>query len=825
MAAKCPKCAVDNASDSKFCRECGSPLTPAPHQPSLVTKTIMALPHELVPGSVFGGRYEILEELGKGGMGVVYKAQDQKLRRTVALKFLPFEWTADPQAKERFIREAQAAASLDHPNICTVHEIDEAEGRMFISMAFVEGEDLRKRICRGPFTVEEALGLGLQVAEGLKEAHAKGVVHRDIKSANIMVTEKGQAKIMDFGLARIKGGALLTREGATIGTVAYMSPEQARGEEVDERTDIWSFGVVLYEMFSGRLPFQGEHDQAVIHSILKEPPKPMSDVRPGVPEPLEQVVGKALEKELDKRYQSMDELLYDLKSLSEGIEPEGIRMRRRRARLRKWRRAIAYAGTTALLIIMSVVASRLFTGHVKAMDSVAVLPIENLTGDTRQEYFVDGVTDELIGHLSQIGALRVISRTSVMKYKGMKKPVPEIARELKVKAVVEGTVLRVGDSVRIRVELIDALPEERNLWTQTYDRDMTDVLVMYNEMARAIAGKMQVKLAPQEETRLAGARQVNSEAYEAYLKGQFHWYKLTRPDLESALQYFELALEKDPNYAQAYAGIASVWVGREQQGFVSTSEAAPKAKAAVAKALELDSTLAEVHGTLAGIRTWTDWDWKGGEAEYRRAIELNPNYPGARANFSHLLYILKRPEEAMAQVTRAMELDPLNALFRGFYAMDLMYARRYDDAIAAIHDTLRTSPNDLIALSTLRSAYHMKHMYPEALEVWKASYAARGDHEAEDALARGFKEGGYPKALQRVAEALIARSRTAYVPSWQIATLYTRAGMKKEALEWLEKAYLAHDPNMPYISVDPIFDNLRDGPGFQDLLRRMNLQK
>jgi serine/threonine-protein kinase len=799
-------------------------LSPPHDESSGLTRTLVTPSQGLAPGSIIAGRYEIIRELGKGGMGAVYQATDAKLKRTVALKFLPVEWVHDGLAKERFVREAQASASLDHPNICTVHEIDEAEGRIFISMAFVEGETLKAKIDRAPLGLDEALVIGRQVAEGLREAHKKGIVHRDIKSANIMVTGDGQVKVMDFGLARVRGAALLTKEGMTLGTIAYMSPEQARGEDIDHRTDIWSFGVVLYEMLTGQLPFRGEHDQAVIYSILKEPPRPISDLCPELPAPVGQVVGKALEKDPDRRYPSAEELLNDLTSLSEGAEPVGIRARLRRAKHGRRKRAILYAGLATVIIVAGIIASALLTERAAAMDSIAVLPIENLTGDPGKEYFVDGATDELIGQLAQIGSLRVISRTSVMKYKALKKPVPEIARELKVKAVVEGTVHRVGDRVRIRVELIRALPEERNLWTQTYDRAMTDVLVMYGEMARTIAGKIQVSLAPQEESRLAGARRVNPKAYEAYLQGQFHWNKLTRADLDSALQYFELALTKDPDYAQAHAGIARVWVGRQQQGFTPSSEAAPKAKAAAAKALALDPMLAEVHDTLAGIRTWADWDWEGGEAEYRRAIELNPNLPGPRAVLSHLLNILKRPEEAMAQIQRALELDPLNALFRDFYAMDLMYARRYDDAIAVIRDTLKTSPNDLIALSTLRSAYHMKRMDTEALDAWKASYAARGDQAAGEALVRGFQEGGYPKALERAAEILAVRSRTAYVPAWQIGTLYTRAGKKDEALEWLEKAYQAHDPNMPYISVDPIFDILRDDPRFGDLLRRMNLK-
>ncbi len=825
MGINCPECQYENPDNTVFCGKCGSKFPLSDEAAISLTRTIQTPVKDLLKGTTFAGRYQIIQEIGRGGMGVVYKAHDTKLKRGVALKFLPQELTHISELKERFMREAQAAAALDHPNICTVYEFDETEEKTFISMAYIEGQSLKTKIGSGPLELDEAIRVAIQTAEGLQEAHKKGVVHRDIKSANIMVDERGQAKIMDFGLARISGSTLLTQEGMMMGTVAYMSPEQARGEVVDFRTDIWSFGVVLYEMFSGQLPFKGDHEQAVVYSILNEKPKRLTDLRSEIPVSIEQVIDKAMEKDPENRYQNIDDLLDDLRSISEGIVPEEIKARLRKAKLLKRKRAILYGGVASFLVVLTVVVLSVFTGHAEAIDAIAVLPIENLTGDAEYEYIADATTDELIGQLSQISALRVISRRSVMTYKGKEKSLAEIAQELNVDALVEGTVLQVGDSVRIRVQLIEALPEERNLWAQTYDRDMTDVQVMYREMARAIADKTRIELTAQEEAILASTHQVNPEAYEAYRKGKFHWYRLAEHDLEIARQYFELALEKDPNYALAYLGLDSVLGGYRIQGLMPAIEASEKRKVYRQKAIELNPNLPELQFHIAGGNVWGtgNWDWEAGEKAYLRAIELNPNYAMAHAYYAYLLFYLNRPEEAMAQIERALEIDPFHANIRSVYAWCLMYEHRYDEAIEFLEETIRTDPTGQMALGGLKAAYHLTGQHEKAMEVWKTWFNSRGEFEDEEALIRGYEEGGYYKALSSVADVKVERRKTSFVSPWQIATLYTRAGEKDKALDWLEITYEERGPNFSYICIDPIFDDMRDHPRFQELLQHLNL--
>jgi len=823
VTIQCPKCHLANAESQKFCGDCGTKLSSLGEAAFPPTATFQAPQKQLAKGSTLAGKYRIIEPIGKGGMGIVYKAEDIRLKREVALKFLPPEFLDFPEAGERFIREARATAALSHPHICTIHEINEEDAEPFIVMELIDGKTLRENIAGKPMDQRLALETAIQAAEGLKEAHKKGIIHRDIKPGNIMTTADGQVKIMDFGLAKVLGESLITRDAVTMGTAAYMSPEQVRGEALDHRTDIWSLGVVLYEMLTGQFPFKGDHEQSLMYAIVHKQQEPASKIRAGVAKELENVIQTALAKSPAERYQSMGEFLDDLKAVAEGLKPLKAKTNLFRGKILGLKKRQAYTGLGGLVVLIALFIIFILPKSGEAFASIAVLPLANQSGDPQQEYFSEGIHEALITNLGQIGSLkRVIARTSVLRFKGTKTSLSEIARELNVDLLMTGAVLREGDRVRVTAQLIDPRTESQ-LWGKSFEHDLRDILSLQNEVVAWIMGELKVQLSSKDVTRLAAARQVNPEAYDAYLKGMFEWYPLSKQGLDNALKYFQLALDKDPEYAPAYVGMSHVWGGYNQQGFLSSDEATPKQKAAALKALQLDNTLAEVHHSLAGINTWTDWDWQGAEREFRRAIELNSNYPDTHRYYAHFLNIMKRPKEAMEESKRALELDPLNTMSQDFYGMALLHARRYDEAIDVLRKVLNASPNDALGLSTLRSVYHMKGMYNEALEIWKASFAAKGDQQAVEALSRGFAEGGYSAALRNVADTLAARSRTTFVTPWQIGTLYTRAGKKEEALDWLEKAYAAHDPNMPYISPDPIFDILRDEPRFQDILRRMKL--
>ncbi len=746
--------------------------------------------------------YRLLEKIGVGGMGVVYRAHDEQLERDVALKVLPPSSFRDETARARLLREARAAAALNHPHICVIHEVDEADGQAYIAMEYVEGRPLSALITEGRLPHEQVLRYGVQLADALAHAHGRGVVHRDLKSANVIITPEGRAKILDFGLAKrqleaeleeLTGSqATLTEAGAISGTLSYMAPDLLRGQAADARSDLWALGVMLYEMAAGARPFQGQTGFELSAAILWEAPPPL---REQVPTALRAVIGRCLEKEPGRRYQRAGELRAALEAV-QFEAPTGPPQPQRAVPPRKRR------------------VSR------KRVHSLVVLPLTNLSPDPEQEYFADGMTEALIFDLAKLRALKIISRTSTMRYKGTDKSLPEIAEELNVDAVVEGSVLRVGQRVRITAQLIHAATDT-HLWAESYERDLQDVLLLQSEVARAIAREIQIAVTPEETRRLASACRVNPEAYEACLKGRFHWYKLSREHLDTALEYFQLALEKDPNYALAYVGIANVWGSRGDCGLVPPREALPKAKVAALKAIELDDLLAEGHMTLGNVKAY-EWVWDDAQREYRRALEFNPNYADVHLMYADLLISTRRPEEWKPEIERCLELDPFNFFFHCFFGWHLVYLRRYDEAIEQLRKVLRTEPDFPAAHQGLWGALYQKRMYEAALAEAKTFFALLGDTEVAETLERGHVEAGYPGAMRLAADKLVARSNRMHVPPLRIARLYAHAGEKDRSLEWLEKAYEQHEFPLVHLNVGWDWDSLRDDPRFQDLLRRMN---
>lgn len=776
--------------------------------------------------------YKVLEKLGGGGMGVVYKAEDTKLKRTVALKFLPSELTRDSEAKQRFVHEAQAASALQHNNICTIHDIDETDdGQLFIVMDCYEGVPLKEKIARGPLKVKEGVEIGIQVASGLSKAHEKGILHRDIKPGNIIITTDGVAKIVDFGLAKLAGRTMITRTGKTLGTVAYMSPEQARGEHVDHRTDIWSLGVMLFEMLTGQLPFKSEYHDAVVYSILHEEPSPITELRSGAPMELQRIVIKALQKDRKDRYQHVHEFLEDLRRVQKDIEEKGtvtsVGPERAGRKSRLW--TVLPITAVTLILVLAGVWFLVVRGDLSTegpLDSIAVMPFLNLSGDLNQEYFCDGMTEALITELSKIKALRVISRTSAMQYKKTRKSLGEIAVELDVKALVEGSVLKVGDTVRINIQLLRASPEG-HLWANTFDRTLENILIMQSEVARAVAGEIRVAVTPEEQKRLTSSHQIDPDAHDAYLKGRYFWNRRTEEDVRKALEYFQHAIEKAPDYALAYVGIADCYlVGGGSYLNMPSSKAYRRAKQAAMKALEIDEMLAEAHISLGGILGDFEWNLAESEKEYLRGLELNPGYATAHQWYAEYLWIVGRHEESVAQAKRALALDPLSLIVNTAVGTSLYYARRYDEAIEHLRNTLQLDSNFYRAHYWIGLAYVEKAMSNEALaELQKAITITRGSAVALAGLGYAYGRSGQREKAKEIMQQLIQLSGQRYVSPVNFAVIRAGLDQVEQAFALLEKGYQVRAEGMQYLKVNPAFDPLRSDPRFAELLKKMRLQK
>jgi serine/threonine-protein kinase len=677
-----------------------------------------------------------------------------------------------------------------------MHDFHEEEGTPFITMEYVAGEDLKSLIKKKRnIPIEEALSIARQVIVGLAEAHELGVVHRDLKPQNIMIDEKGRARIMDFGIARSVDAPGVTTTGMIIGTPDYISPEQAEGEKADQRSDIYSFGVILYEMVAGTLPFKGDTALSVAIKHKTQIPSDPRKLNPEVSEDLSRLILICMEKERDRRYQSAEELLSDLVKIEKGIP-------------------------TAVKTIPAQEPARKLIGERKWRNSIVVLPFVDLSAQRDQEYFCDGMVEELINSLSRIKDLRVVARTSAFSFKGKDADIREIGKRLNVKTVLEGSVRKAGNKLRITTQLVN-VEEDFPIWSDRYDRELEDVFAIQDDIAKSIVNALKIEVLGEKEAPLVKAHTENPEAYEAYLKGLFHCWKLSPENVALALDYYQLALEKDPNYALAYTGIAGVWAIRGIFGIEPSREALPKLKEAVLKALELDDTLAEAHYQLANIRYYFEWDWTGAEKAFQRAIELNPNYANMRLVYSSFLDMMGRPEQAIAEIEHALELDPLNFFAQGVFGLHLFNSRRYDDAIAQFSKTLRTEPKFPLAHEGLWVAFNQKQMDEEALAEAKKYFEVLDDREAADSLERGYAEAGYSGAMSLAAEKLAMRSKQTYIQPTQIARLYDHAGEKDRALEWLEKAFKEHEPTLVSLNVWPQ-GALRDDPRFKDMLRRMN---
>ena len=810
------------------------------------------------------GHYQVLNRIGRGGMGEVFLARDTSLGRKVALKLLRAEFTGHEDRLRRFRQEARAASALNHPNILTIHEIGQDDTLHFMATEYVEGETLRQQISRARMALGQTLDVAVQVASALSAAHQAGIFHRDIKPENVMLRTDGYVKVLDFGLAKLTEPKAIdtavatlpkveTEPGLVMGTVSYMSPEQARGLPVDARTDIWSLGVMIYEMAAGRQPFEGETASDVISLILQKEPLPLAHFSPELPAELQRIVRKALRKDKEERYQTIKDLLIDLRNLSKELELEAEMERSAPPAtsrvLGSGQSAAATAHTTSsaeyivteikqhkrgtaifilatLIIAIAIVASFHFLNRNKTINSLAVLPFVNATADPNTEYLSDGITESLINNLSRLPQMKIMSRSSVFRYKGKETDVQTIGRELGVEAVLTGRVMQRNDELSISIELVDAR-DNSHIWGEQYNRKLSDILAVQEAISREVSAKLRVRLTGEEQKRLSKPATENPEAYQLYLKGRYYLSKRTDEGLKKAIEYFNQTIEKDPSYALAYSGLADSNMYIMRLGFLhdlSPREAYLRAKSAATQALENDDNLAEAHTSLAVVKMEYEWDWAASEREFKRALELNPNEAEAHHQYSHYLTAVGRTHESLVESLRALELDPLSLPLNAHLAWHYVYARQYDQAIEQCRRTIEMDANYPQAHDFLGGAYEQKGMYEEAFtEVQKAISLSGDSVHIRAELGHAYAVAGKGGEALKIMDELKGLSKETYVSPYDVAAIYVGLGQKDQAFDWLEKAYQERSDWLRYLKVDPRIDPLRSDLRFPDLVRRVGL--
>ena len=840
---------------------------------------LVEMDKELAANTILS-HYRIVSKIGAGGMGEVYLAQDTKLDRKVALKILPADLAANQDRMRRFVQEAKAAAALNHPNIATIHEIGEADGVNFIAMEFIDGATLREKVHQKQPDLRKLLRYLQHVAEGLAKAHAAGIVHRDLKPDNIMITQDGHAKILDFGLAKLieqqpaTGGdssevatAVMPQHstpGAVMGTFGYMSPEQAQGKtkEIDQRSDIFSFGCILFEAATGKKPFEGESVIKSLHMVVYEPAPPLADFNPSAPAELQRIVRRCLAKDADERYQSIKEVAIELKGLRREMEsaapldatgwpsteessqqpsdvetrsvsaastqPASIKSEASSAEyivsgIKRHKLAAAIAVVALIIGGVSLGAYLHARNTEVAIESIAVLPFENQNHDASVEWLSDGVTESIINNLAQLPNLRVSPRGTVFHYKGTQKDPLVVGKELGVRAVLSGRFLQTGDDVTISVELVD-VRDNKQLWGDRFNHKVSDALMMQQEISRQISERLRLKLSGTEQQKMMAKRNTtNPEAYQLYLKGKFYWNKRTGESLKQAAELYRQAIEKDPNYALAYSGLAETYVLFSSYDVAAATDSMPQAKAAALQALAIDDSLAEAHNALGFYLSNYEWDRDGSEKEYRRAIELKPNYATAHHWLGADLVYVKRFDDSLVELRSAEELDPLSPIIGTNLGDTLVFARRYDEAIAQYKRTLVSNPNFAYAHRALGWAYGSKGMYPEAIAETRTSIELSNGSTGKGYLGLWLAKSGQRDQAVRLLSELKQESARGYVQNYNFALICIGLGNKEEALNYLEKHMSSRAETANSYAVAPELDELRSEPRFKEMLKRMNL--